>query len=58
MTEQVRRGGKKGRKLGRALKKCADYRLHHGGGTKKKFTESKEHRGCGSLGRYLKSKKQ
>lgn len=57
MAEQVRRGGKKNRKYGRNLKKCADYRLHHGGGTQKKFSDSKEHRGCGPLGHYLKSKK-
>ena len=50
-------GGKKGRKIGRALVKCKAWRLHHGGGDNKKIVGSKEHRGCGPLGYYLRSKK-
>lgn len=56
-TLVVQRGGKKGRKIGRNEKKCAAYRAKHGGGTKKKFYASKEHRGCGPLGYYLKAQK-
>ena len=56
-TIVVQRGGKKGRKIGRDAKKCAEYRSNHGGRTEKKFSESKEHRGCGPLGYYLKTQK-
>ena len=57
MAEVVHRGGKKCRKYGRCVKKGADYRMHHGGGTRKKFTQSKEHRGCGPIGYYMRAKK-
>ena len=57
MAEQTQRGGKKGRKIGRAEAKCKAWRLHHGGGDNKKIVGSKEHRGCGPLGYYLRSKK-
>ena len=51
------KGGKKGRKIGRDKVKCARYRLKHGGGDNKKIIGSKEHRGCGALGYYLRRKK-
>ena len=51
------KGGKKGRKIGRDKVKCARYRLKHGGGDNKKIIGSKEHRGCGPLGYYLRRNK-
>lgn len=51
------RGGKKCRKYGRDKNKCALWRAKHGGGTEKKFNLSKEKRGCGPLGYYMRSKK-
>ena len=57
MAEVVHRGGKKCRKYSRDLKKCADWRMHNGGGTRKKFKESKEHRGCGPIGYYMRRNK-
>jgi len=50
-------GGKKNRKYGRAKQKCEQYRFRHGNKPGKKFEESKEHRGCGPLGYYLRNRK-
>ena len=55
--EVTRRGGKKNRKYGRNLVKCKAWRLHHGGGDKKKIVGSKEHRSCGPLGYYNRTHK-
>lgn len=50
---EVKKGGKKNRKYGRDKQKCEQYRFRHGNKPGHKFTESKEHRGCGPLGYYL-----
>lgn len=47
MAEKV--SSKKGRKIGRNKEKCARYIKK-----RKKFLASKEHRGCGPLGYYMK----
>lgn len=57
MADNNRSGGKKGRKIGRNAEKCKKYRMRHGGGDRKKFRDSKEHRGCNPLGYYLRGHK-
>jgi len=49
MADKV--SSKKGRKIGRNKVKCARYKVR-----RKKFLESKERRGCGPLGYYIKYK--
>jgi hypothetical protein len=44
--------GKGGRKIGRNVKKYGQKNFEH------KFTDSKEHRGCGPLGYHLRYMKE
>jgi hypothetical protein len=53
--QKSKSGGSK--KIGRDKEKCARWRTHHDprSGTRHKFEGSKEKRGCGPLGYYLRS---
>lgn len=59
MEKSQTRGGKKGRKIGRNKDKCRQYAIRHRiPEGKKRFTLSKEKRGCGPLGYYQRMKKE